>query len=263
MFMLRLLRMFLALPLFWLGQLLGMLKSTLCLPLLKAAWLIGRNESMGLVALVMIQKLESAQSAQNQAAAWLASDSCPGMAAFAGLLAVDANDLEEAARYRDLCLELGGDRQGLIEWLELNIVVKNNDDQAAENLLQRLQMRTDLSPIVSKWLLERSLIKTLLGRNLTEAEKHAKRLWSIEDNAWAATALWAINRQHGKSEDFQQYLKKIIINPEQVLFFKTAAMFVCGELEQARNSLESLRQTDATLANLLQEYFHYYAEAAL
>ena len=232
MFILYLLRMLVALPVFWLGQLLGMLKSASCLPFLKAAWWIGRNENMGLVALVKIQQLESAQSARIQAAAWLASDPCPGMAAFAGLLALDAGDLDDAGRCRDLCLELGGDRQGLIEWLELILADKNNNGQAAADLHQRLAMRTDLSPLVSKSLLEISVIKALFGKNWIDAESPAKRLWSIEDNPWAATAFWALNRQNGKSEDFQNYLKKIKLTPGQVIFFQTAALFISGEMSR-------------------------------
>ena len=263
MFILRSLRVLVALPFFWLGQMLGMLKSAVCVPFLKAAWWIGRNENMGIVAIVKIQQIESIQSARTQAAVWLASDPCPGMAAFAGLLALDAGDLEEAARCRDLCLELGGDRQGLIEWLELNIAVKKNDDQAAEDLLQRLQMRTDLSPPVSKSLLERSLIRALFGRNWIEAEKYAKRLWSIEDNPWAATAIWTLNRQNGKSEDFQNYFKRIKLTPGQAIFFQTVAMFITGQHDQARHSFDSLRQTDAALADSLQVIVHHYARVTL
>jgi hypothetical protein len=263
MFILRSLRILVALPFFWLGQMLGMLKSAVCVPLLKAAWWIGRNENMGIVALVKIQKLESIQSARSQAAVWLASDPCPGMAAFAGLLALDAGDFEDAARCRDLCLELGGDRQGLIEWLELILAGKNNDDQAATDLHQRLAMRTDLSPIVSKYLLEISVIKALFGKNWIEAESPAKRLWSIEDNPWAATAIWALNRQNGKSEDFQNYFKRIKLTPGQAIFFQTAALFITGQLEQARHSFDSLRQTDAALADSLQVIVHHYARATL
>jgi hypothetical protein len=263
MFILYLLRMLAALPMFWSGQLLGMLKSALCVPFLKAAWRIGRNENMGMVALFKIQQLESAQAARIQAAAWLASDPCPGMAAFAGLLAVDAGDLEDAARCRNLCLELGGDSKGLIEWLELALADKKNDDQATEDLHRRLALRKDLSPLVSKFLLERFLIKSLLERNWSETANRAKRLWSIEDNPWAATAIWALNRQYGKSEDFQNYIKRIKLNPGQVLFFKTAALFVVGELEQARQSFESLRQTNVALADLLQAYVYHYARATL
>jgi hypothetical protein len=262
MFILRWLRMLLALPLFWLGQLLGMLKLPLCLPFLKAAWSIGRIENMGIVALVKIQQMESIQAARNQAAAWLASDPCPEIAAFAGLLAVDAGDLTDAARCRDLCLELGPDRQGLTEWLELTIAAKNNDDQAAEDLYQRLATRTDLSPLVSKYLMEIFLVKALLGRNWIEAEARAKRLWSIEDNPWAATAIWAINWKYGKAEEFQKFIQKIKLNPGQVLFFQTAALCACGDMEQARCSFDSLKQTDANLAELLQIYFNHYAGAA-
>ena len=263
MAILRLLRMFVALPFFWLGQLLGMLKSPSCMPFLKAAWSIGRNENMGLVALVKIQQLESIQSARTQAAAWLASDPCPGIAAFAGLLALDAGDLEDAARCRDLCLGLGGDRKGLIEWLELMLANKNNNDQASADLHQRLALRTDLSPLVSKYLLEISVIEALFGKNWIDAEIPAKRLWSIEDNPWAATAFWVLDRQNGKSEDFQNYIKKIKLTPGQVIFFQTAAWSVIGEMEQARQSFDLLRQTDAALADLLQSFNNNHAKATL
>src|SRR5512145_770969 len=133
------------------------------MPFLKAAWRLGRDDGMGLTALRKIHQLESAESARLQAAAWLTSNPRPGMACFAGMLALEAGDLENATRMRDLCQELGGDREGLSDWLDLQIVLRSNDGKAMEDLYQRLQSRTDLTPVVKKNVLDHFLMQAMFA----------------------------------------------------------------------------------------------------
>jgi hypothetical protein len=255
MFLFHLITWVSALPLYWLGQLLGAAKSPACLPPLKAAWWIGRDDRMGLAALRKIHQLESPESARLQADSWLAAEPRPGMACFAGLLALAAGDWDNAVRLRDLCRERGGDGEGFIDWLDLQLVNRFNDRQAIEDLYRRLETRKDLTPLVAKTVLDYFLIQAMFAKNWEEAERRAKHLWSIEDNPMAATTLWALNRRRGKAEPLDGYLKNARTTPGQALYCQVLGHFILDELDLARRALDQLRGADAALADSLTKIF--------
>ena len=101
-------------------------------------------------------------------------------------------------------------------------------------------------------MLDYYLIQALQRKDWDDVERRAKHLWSIEDAPLTATALWALDRHRGKAEDIQKYLKNIKLNPAQVLFFQSLGLFIVGDLELARQSLDVLCQEDALLADSLQ-----------
>jgi hypothetical protein len=105
--------------------------------------------------------------------------------------------------------------------------------------------------------LDLSLTNALLSKNWIEVERQAKRLWSIEDNPWAATAFWALDRRRGSAAEFGGYVKRLRMKPNQILFFQAVGCLVVGELEPARQSFDLLRQTGAPLHDLdfLQQIF--------
>jgi hypothetical protein len=252
MFLIRAATLLTSLPFFWIGQLLGLFKLPGCMPLLKAAWWISRNDRMGLLALRRIHQRESVASARRQAAEWLASDPRPGMACFAGLLALEAGDWDAAARLRDLCRELGGDSEGLIDWLDLRLMGLSNDDGATEETYRRLAARRDLSPLVSKVVLNYYLFLALVTKKWDEVERRAKHLWSIEESPMAATALWALNRHRGKPDNFHNYIKNLRLDPVQVYYHQGLGYSALEDWEQALQMVAALREGDAQLAASLQ-----------
>jgi hypothetical protein len=252
MFLIRPFTLFVSLPFFWMGQLLGAFGLPGCLPLLKLAWRISRNDQIGLTALRRMLQQQSVEMARSQAAEWLASDPRPGIACFAGLLALDANDWEEAARFRDLSCELGGDEEGLIDWLDLRIVGLSNDEEVQEEFYRKLALRRDLSPTVSKMLLIYYLFQALVAKNWDQVELRAKHLWSIEESPMAATALWALNRYRGQSESFQHYIKNMQLNPIQEKYYQGIGFSALEDWEHALQMLVLLRQADAQIAASLQ-----------
>jgi hypothetical protein len=252
MLIFRLITLPLALPPFWIGQLLGAFHAPACIPFLKTAWWISRNDQIGLTALRHIQHFASPEDAASLATRWLASNPRPGMACFAGLAALDAGDLEKAARMRDLCRKLGGDREGFIDWLDLHLAGQVNDSQTLAELYKWMDRRTDLTPAVTKKVLDYYLVQALQRKDWDEVERRAKHLTSIEDAPLTATAFWVLDRQRGKTDDIQKYLKNVKLNPAQVLFFQSLGLFMSGDLDLARQSYDVLCQEDALLADSLQ-----------
>jgi hypothetical protein len=244
-------RWLISLPLFWMGQLLGTIKSPMCLPLLKAAWRLSRDDQMGVATLRMVRLLESPESARVQAALWLEPHPRPGVACFAGMLALESGDLDNAARLRDLCRALGGDSDGFIDWLDLQLLLQLNDQPAIEDLYRRLEARRDLSALVSKTLLDHLLIRAMFSKNWDDVKRRADFLWNIESSPLPATALWVLSRRDGNAETLDRFLRKTRATPGQALYFEGMGHLILDEFELARHALDRLRGTDAAMADSL------------
>jgi hypothetical protein len=252
MFLIRSLTFLVAIPFFWVGQLLGALWLPGSITLLKTAWWISHDDQIGLAALRRIHQREPVANARRQAAQWLATRPRAGMACFAGLLALEAGDWDEAVRLRDLCRTLGDDEEGLIDWLELRVCGLTNDDRATEDLYCRLASRTDLSPAVSRMVLNYFLFQSLLTKNWEEVERRAKHLASIEDSPLAATAFWALDQHRGERRSFHGYIQSMNLDPDQILYYQGIGYSALEEWEQAFQMLVLLREADAQFADSLQ-----------
>lgn len=252
MYLIRIASLFLSLPFFWIGQLLGMFRLPGSVPLLEISWRISHNDRIGLTALRRMHQQAMPESARCQAAEWLASNPRPGIACFAGLLALEAGDWEEAARMCDLCRELGGDEEGLIDWLDLRIMDLNNDEAAQNEFYRKLALRKDLSPAVSKMLLNYYLFQSLVAKDWVEVERRAKHLWSIEESPLTATALWALDRHRGRPDSFQRYIKNMRLNQTQIQYYQGLGYSALEDWEQAFQMLVQLRQADAQVAASFQ-----------
>lgn len=251
MVIVRFLGWMISLPLFWLGQILRRFKSPVCLPLFRAAWHLSCDDQIGVAALRTIRELESPESARVHAANWLQSHPQPGVACFAGMLALEAGDLDAAARLRDLCVEQGGDYDGFVDWLDLQLVLQLNDPQAIEEKDRQLETRRDLSALVSKTLHEQLLIRAMSDRNWDEIKRRADFLDSIEGGPLTATAHWVLSRHDGQAKTLERFLEKTRATPGQALFFQGFGHIMLGEFELARQSLDKLRGSDARLADSL------------
>jgi hypothetical protein len=252
MFLLRMTGWLLSLPLLWAGQLAAALKMPLSVPLLKAAWQVGGDGNVALLALANLQRHGGAEAARLQATAWLAERPRPELAAFAGLLAVQAGDLEGAGALLSRGLELGSDRGGMLELLELLIAGHFRSANVLWEVARRLERRRDLSPAVSKFVLRELLGQALFCSRFDEALQRAKHLWSIDEDPLAATTFWAVARHHGEPASFETYFARLRVPPAQRLYLQVLGCLSLGELDEARRLLALLGQTDPGLAETAQ-----------
>jgi hypothetical protein len=241
-----------SLPFFWAGLFLGTCKLPGCVPVLKTAWRLGHDDRMGATALRRIIQEDSSEAARIQAATWLAAHPRPEMACLAGLLAMEAGDWSEAAKMRKLCHDLGGDEEGLIDWLDLRVAGLENDDRTSEELYEKLSNRSDLSPQVSKMILNYYLFQALVAKQWDEVERRAKHMASIEESPLTATAFWALGRHRGKSESFGKYTKHVELDRIQSQYYQAVGYSATEDWEQAFEMLVLLRQADAQIADSLE-----------
>lgn len=244
----------LSLPLLWLGQLAAMLKTPLSVPLLKAAWYLGGDGKVGVLALARIQEHASLEAAQAKAAEWLAARPRPEIAAQAGLLAIQAQQLDRAADYLARGQQLGPDSAGLLELLEILVAGGTGGAEAVDDLARRFEHRTDLSPIVSKGIHEHLLLEALLAGHFEEAERRAKWLWSIEDAPLAATTFWVLARRRGSQEGLESFCGRQQLAAAQALYFQTLGHIALGDTDAARVTLGSLAEVDSSMAETTRFY---------
>jgi hypothetical protein len=222
---------------------------------LKAAWRIGHDDRMGATAIRRILQEDSSEAARGQATAWLAEHPRPEMACLTGLLALEDNDWNEAAKMRDLCHTLGGDEEGLIDWLDLRVAGFGYEDRVNEELYEKFSKRSDLSPQVSKMILNYYLFQALIAKQWDEVERRAKHLASIEETPLTATAFWALGRHRGKAGSFAKYTKNVELDRIQSQYYQAVGYSATEDWEQAFEMLVLLRQADAKIADSLEGTF--------
>jgi uncharacterized protein HemY len=253
-FVLRSVMWCLSLPFFWLGQLAGMGKMPLCVPLLKVAWYLGGDGNVAVWALSRIQQYVSSEAALLQAAAWLTRRPQAAVAAKAGLLAIQAGQIEEAKNFLVRAQQIGPDPTGLLELLEILVAGAAGSAAGVADLVRRLEARRDLSPIVSKYIHEHLLCEALFAGRFEEAERRARWSWSIEDNPLAATTFWVLARRRGSRDGFERYCGRLHLAAPQALYFQTLGHIACGETDAARSKLAMLDKADPSLAGIARFY---------
>jgi hypothetical protein len=248
MFLVRWAATLLSLPLVWAGQLARVLQLPLSVPLLKAAWRVGGNGPVALLALVAIRQRVSAEAARAQAARWLALRPQPEITVYAGALALEAGELDSAHDLLARAEAMEPDREGLLEMLQLGVAEKAGGPAALLELAQHLESRTDLAPAASKLVREQLLWDALAGGRWDEARRRAARLWSIEDNPLAATAQWVLARRAGRRATWYDFAGRIKLTAAQAIYFELLGFLALGAMEDARRCLDTLERMEPSLA---------------
>ena len=238
-----------SLPFVWLGQAAAMLGQPLCVPLLKAAWLLGGEGSIGLAALVRIGQHVSPDASRGQAADWLAWRPQPEIAAYAGLLAMQAGETELARELLARGQQLGPERTGMLEMLELAVADADEAPEAVMETCRRLARRDDLSPPVSKAVHGQLLWDAMLHGRLDEVGRRAEHAWSIEDDPLAATAFWFLARQRGGAGELGSRLDRFELAPPLRLQLEVLGHLAAGDLDEVRQMLPRLREVDPGAAD--------------
>ncbi len=248
MLVIRWTRTLVSLPFVWAGRLAAALRMPMGIPFLKAAWSIGGDGDVALSALGFIRQLTGVEAARAQAAEWMAQRPRPEIAAFAGLLALQAGELDAARGFLTQGQAVGQDRGGLLESLEAGIVDCSGDPAAALELARRLESRRDLGPAVSLAVQNQLLWDAMFRGRFEEAQERADRLWQIDKNPLAATALWALALRGGDESRARRYLKQITLPEAQQLYFRILGCVAIGAADEARHALARLTAVDSSLA---------------
>ncbi|OHB72782.1 MAG: hypothetical protein A2V70_12385 [Planctomycetes bacterium RBG_13_63_9] len=242
----------LSLPLLWLGRLAAMWNMPVSVPLLKGAWHLSGDANVAVVALSAIERHASREAAQAQAAAWLATRPSSQLVAYAGLLAVQAEQWEQAQILLARGLELGPDPAGLLELLEVSIPSSDGRDAATTELARRFELRKDLSPPVSKIIHTTLLWNAVFSGRFEEAQRRANWLWSIEDDPSAATTFWVLAKRRGSEDSLDEYLGRIRLTAPQRLFFEAMGLVAVNATDEAREVLAALSEFKPSLANIVR-----------
>jgi hypothetical protein len=253
MFVLRWLRKILALPLLWIGQLLLLAKMPPAVGLLKAAWIVSGDGEWGRIALAAVHALQGPQAAMACAADWMARRPSAPLAAMAGLRAIGADNLDGAADYLRRGRELGNDRDGLLELLELLLACRRGIEEEEEEVVHRFLKRRDLSSATSKGIQSAVCWDTLLAGQWDEASRQARRLLEIEPNVDAEMVLWAIAKARGDDASAQAHLAAVVNAPPSVKqFLEAEGNAAIGRYREARDIAAAMRQEYPDLAQRLE-----------
>ena len=245
----RMIRILLSLPFLWLGQLTGGLKLAVCVPLLRLAWAIGGDGATARAALARMGEHLGVEAARAQAAFWMQSRPAPEVAGWAGVMALNAGDNQQAGEYLARGRQLGDDRTGMFELLELMLALRDGSGDRMAELAVAMEARRDLSPAVRKLLLEIVLWQTLMAGRFDEAGDRARHLLKVQDNHTAEMALWALAKRSGDSARARRRLARAAGMPApERLYYQCLGGLAIGADEDVRRDLAELRQRDAALA---------------
>ncbi len=244
----RAIRRLVALPFLWLGQLAGTLKTPLCIPALNAAWSISGDGDVARIALYRMHQHRGSEAARRQAAAWMAERPRPAIAAFAGLMALEAGETDVA---RDLLAQgrmLGDDDAGGLDLLDFWVTARSEDPHAAAEFASRMQTRRDLPSALKKLMLTELLWDAMRHQRFEEARDRADFLLQVEDVPEAEMALWALAKHGGSRVEAQRHLRQASLPPQRKIYFQVIGNLAIGSGGEAREMLERLRELDPSLA---------------
>lgn len=254
MFLIRWIRELLSMPFLWAGWLALAFKFPLDVPLLKAAWYISRNGRRGHIALQAVHRRQGARAAALQAQSWLQSHPRPELAAFAGLLAVDAGNMDLAKTCLQQGQQLGKERDGMLELLEFHIISRTGSPDTQAQLAQRFGTRNDLSAVLSKLVLIQTLWDDMLIGHWDDAAAKAGRLLAVADTPEAEAALWALALKRGDQRSAESHLSRVKLPTLQRTQYLCLGSAAIGDKEQAGKYFEELRQAEPAMAQHIEAY---------
>ncbi len=252
MFLIRWLGIIVSLPFYWLGMAGAMFRLPPAVQLLRAAYFLSVDQAMGVTALSTMSGLLGPPAAWQQAQKWAQTRPGPDVVAYAGLAAVDQNDLATAKAYHVQSLALGRDSSGLQEMLEFFIIARGGDQKAIGELIARLSARRDLSTQVSKFLENFLLGHEMERGDYVAARNRANRLLAIEENPEVRVKLWALDLRQGDPAGAQRQLSRASLPPPRLLAMQALAMAQTGDRPATYELLNQLRQYDAQQADRIQ-----------
>lgn len=252
MFLLRGMMWLASLPPYWAGWALSALRMPLCIPLLQAAWRLSGNGEIECRAINVIQVTAGTEPALAEAIRAVGLRPSPQVAATAGLLASAVGNAELAGDMLARGRALGDDPLGRLELLEFVVTSVNRD--ASRKLVDSLAERRDLNPYLTKLVAISLAWRAVLKKQLHDARVRAKRLLEIEEVPDARMVLWAVELQVGNTSAADRHLGRARMSQELKTYYEILGHSSAGNLDQARQLLDQLRQSHAELALKVEPY---------
>lgn len=255
MFLVRAVRQILSLPFSILATVAGFFSRELAGRLHNLAWLVGADGRSGLAALVKFLPTEGPDALRARALAMLARQPSAIIAAYAGMLAMEAGDTVEAEGLLNLAQGLGGDPDCLTEMLEYQIASSRASD-IRENwqLAAAMADRRDLSPTVSKMVLSSLMWLELSQGQLEQARRRAEHLLAVADDPQVETVLEAIHvRADRLAEAGLCAARAASAPPARRLYWSCLASHAVGLHPRADEALAELRDYDTGLAEQVEK----------
>jgi len=243
-------RQLLALPVFLIAVLSGIFSRLLSARMYHLAWVIGHDEMMGLAVLAKSLPVVGPDLVRVMSAQMLEKHRSPSIAAYSGLLAMEAGDLEEAGRLMEMAKERKGDPQCLTELLEFQLAsARAENDEEIWNLSMEMSQRRDLSPTAKKLAMV-CLIWTEMWRGqFDRARERAEFILSIEDDPQMETILEAIHVSNDQFEAAQVCARRASsAPPANRLYWQALACYAVGLRELGEESLLELEKYNVTTA---------------
>lgn len=240
-------------PLLWAGMLSALLKFPLDLPLLKAAWLVGRDGNVGRMALGTLHKQAGLEIARAQGNIWMDRHPRPQIAALAGAFAVEAGDVQDAYALLERGRACGDDPDGALDMLEYGLAAQSGDPALFGEVLGRFKTRRDLPPLCSKLVLTELALQAMFHAQWDQAQGLALRLLAIEDVPTAEMVLWAFHRHQGNDAQAQRHLLQAkFARPGEKLFLQALGAMALGAQEEVQQCLDQLREESPSAAANLE-----------
>ena len=236
---------------FWLAATLaGLVSPPLAVTLYKHAWRVSRNSSAGMLALAKLRQSGDESSALLEARRMLEHRPSPDIAAFAGLMELDAGLIAEADANCRLAQRLGGDADGLTELLEFRIVAQDGANATRTwELARRLEQRRDVSPTVSRLAIQEMMWSCLMAGEFDEARRRAALLLEVANDPLAEIVAGVLADRDGKRYLAKKHFARTASLPaKQRLYYRWLASHAVGDPD-ADALLSELRQVDASLAD--------------
>lgn len=254
LFLVRWIRKSLGLPLLWAGQVLLWEKSPWSVRLLHAAWIVSGAGDWAQFAVMSVLRLQGPEAARTYAAEALTRRPSPEVAAWAGLLAVDAGDLDGAETALHRGRELGNDRDGLLDLLEFQNAARRGEQERME-VARAFLHRRDLPPLLSKQIQSGACQDLLMAGQLDQAAREAQRLLEIEPNGQAEMVLCAVAKARGDETRARQHLEAATdLSPLRRAYLEVLGNAAIGRFDQAREALRPLQQEEPDLARDLEQF---------
>lgn len=232
---------FISLPCAWIGLLLDMFAPKAAWRLLLIAYRLGDDATMGVIALSRISAATSPGDALQVARQLMQTRSDPNIAAVAGMLAIEVKDLDQAQIHWQASHDLGGDRNGLTEYLELLLGYHRMDQDACIEIAQRLFDQRDLSASVHRLVIVYMIYHHLLERDFDQVRQLADHLLAVQNDIVGLTAHWGLairEQDQAKVDQLGSRLTKE--KPQEYLPLQSTFYAVLGMRDQYELCMQEL-----------------------
>ncbi len=255
MFLVRLLRTILSWPVTWLGHLFMMFKQPLCAGLLAKAYEIGGNPNTAAIALASASHFQPVAQAVSLASRWMRTNPHATVAAFGGLLALQAGDEHSARDFFQTAKKMGTEPTGTIDQLEICLTQLDRTGRESLELAERMERRNDLPPLAAVWSKRVRMFDALRRGDIKRAWQYAKFMTSINDDPEAELVMWAYYMQRGDQTGADIHLAGAASLPaDQRLHYQAVACKAIGQNDLARQYAEQLREYNPSAADELLQY---------